>query len=262
MIVFDNVSFEYKNRGMVLNQLSLRVNPGEIVALIGRNGAGKTTILKHMNGLLKPNEGRVLVAGMNTAQVTVSQLAKKISFLFQNPDHQIFLKTVAQEIAFGPKNIGFSGEKLESAVLEAAQRTGLTELMDRDPSTLGKGIRQRVALASILAMKPEVLVLDEPTTGQDEAESCEIMEVIKEVNKDGTTIILVTHDMELAREYADRILVLSQGRLVLDGEPDLVFSEAEPLAQAGITPPLTFELRKLRYLMDGSELDSLEEEAV
>jgi energy-coupling factor transport system ATP-binding protein len=262
MIIFDNVSFEYKNRGKVLDQLKFKISPGEIVALIGRNGAGKTTILKHMNGLFKPTQGRVLVAGMNTAQVTVSQLAKKISFLFQNPDHQIFLKTVAQEIAFGPQNIDFTSEMLESTVREAAQRTGLIELMDRDPSTLGKGIRQRVALASILAMKPEVLVLDEPTTGQDEAESCEIMEVIREVNKAGTTVILVTHDMELAREYAERILVLSQGRLVLEGEPDSVFSETEFLAEAGITPPLTFELRRLQYLIDGTESDSLKEEAV
>ncbi|MGI9951635.1 ATP-binding cassette domain-containing protein [Moorellaceae bacterium AZ2] len=244
MIRAENLGFTYPNGLQVLQDISFRIKKGEFVALIGRNGSGKTTLLKHFNGLLKPTSGRLLIAGLDTARAKVAELARKVGFLFQNPDHQIFLPTVADEIAFGPKNLGLKGKEIEARVEEAAAQVGLTDCLDASPLKLGKGQRQRVALASVLAMRPDILVLDEPTTGQDYRQAREIMEIIKGLHRKGHTIVLVTHDMEIVARYAERALVLGEGRLLLEGPLTEVFSREDVLARAGLLPPSIVRLIK------------------
>ena len=224
MIEMQNLWYAYPSGQTVLAGLNISIKRGEFVALIGQNGAGKTTFLKQLNGLLKPTSGVVKIAGMDTSRVKTAKLAQKVGFLFQNPDHQIFLPSVRQEIAFGPKNLGLPDEEVEARILQAAEAVGLTAVLDENPVFLSKGQRQRVAFASLLSMRPEILVLDEPTTGQDYRESIEIMEMVRELNEAGHTIIFVTHDMELVARYARRIILLRQGRVVVDGPVREVFT--------------------------------------
>jgi len=238
----ENLSFTYPNGLQALKDISFHIKKGEFAAIIGRNGSGKTTLLKHFNGLLKPTSGRLLIAGLDTARARTAELARKVGFLFQNPDHQIFLPTVAQEIAFGPRNLGLKGREIERRVAEAAAQVGLTEYLDASPWKLGKGLRQRVALASVLAMGPDILVLDEPTTGQDYRQAREIMAITKALHRKGHTIILVTHDMELVARYAEKALVLGGGRLLLQGPLTEVFSRDDVLAEAGLLPPAVLRL--------------------
>jgi energy-coupling factor transport system ATP-binding protein len=237
MIKVQDLCFQYPNGLSVLHQITFHIQKGEFVALIGQNGAGKTTLLKQLNALLKPTSGSVSVAGMDTRTSTTGKLAAKVGYLFQNPDHQIFMSTVEQEIGFGPKNLKLSKNEIKQRVTEAATAVGLESYLDQNPLFLSKGQRQRVAFASVLSMKPEVLVLDEPTTGQDYREGIEIMEMVKALNQNGHTIIFVTHDMELVAKYAKRVIVLSQGRVLLDDTSRNVFYQPEVLMKTNLFPP-------------------------
>lgn len=242
ILSLDDLTFSYANGPTILHGLNLSIAKGEFVALIGQNGAGKSTLLKQLNGLLKPVKGRVAVSGIETTKAKTGKLAQKVGFLFQNPDHQIFLPTVRQEIAFGPKNLKLRAQEVESRVIEAANAVGLMEYLDENPIYLSKGQRQRVAFASILSMKPELLVLDEPTTGQDYREGLEIMEMVRQLNDNGHTIIFVTHDMELVARYASRVVVLQQGRITMDGPTKEVFYTPERLMDTNLSPPQIVEL--------------------
>lgn len=237
MIKVQDLCFRYPNGLSVLNHIRFHIQKGEFVALIGQNGAGKTTLLKQLNALLKPTSGSVCVAGMDTRTATTGKLAAKVGFLFQNPDHQIFMSTVEQEIGFGPKNLKLSKMEIKNRVQEAASAVGLESFLWDNPLFLSKGQRQRVAFASVLSMKPEILVLDEPTTGQDYREGIEIMEMVKALNQNGHTIVFVTHDMELVAKYAKRVIVLSQGRVLLDDTSRNVFYQPEVLLQTNLFPP-------------------------
>lgn len=237
MITIHHLSFQYPNGSQVLHDISFTVKKGEFVALIGQNGAGKTTLLKQFNGLLKPSAGDVFVGGQNTKETTTGNLARQVGYLFQNPDHQIFMPTVEKEIGFGPRNLGFSKPEIDQRVQEAAEQVGLIRVLGENPLFLSKGQRQRVAFASLLSMRPEVMVLDEPTTGQDYREGIEIMEMVKNLNRQGHTIIFVTHDMELVAQYADRVVVLSQGRVLADDTSRNVFYQPALLHQTKLTPP-------------------------
>jgi ABC-type cobalt transport system, ATPase component len=237
MIKVNNLSFRYPNGVEVLADIHFTIQQGDFVALIGQNGAGKTTLLKQFNSLLKPTSGSVSVAGMDTRTATTGKLAYKVGFLFQNPDHQIFMPTVEREIGFGPHNLGLSKTEVKRRVDDAAAAVGLTKYLTENPLFLSKGQRQRVAFASVLAMRPEILVLDEPTTGQDYQEGLEIMEMVKAMNEQGHTIIFVTHDMELVARYAKRVVVLSQGRVLLDDSSNNVFYQPEILQQTNLFPP-------------------------
>lgn len=244
MIKIENLSYQYNNGNKVLKNINLNIKKGEFVAIIGKNGSGKTTLMKHLNGLLKPTEGKITVCGIDAAKTKTSVLAGKIGFLFQNPDHQIFCTTVFEEIAFGLKNLGTNPTEIEKLVNEAATRVGLQNYLESDPFNLSKGQRQRVALASVLAMKTEILVLDEPTTGQDYSEGLEIMEIVKELNMQGITAIMVTHDMELVALYAKRVIVIQSGMIIEDGQTKEILSREESLAQSNLTPPQAFLLAK------------------
>lgn len=244
MIKIDNLSFQYKNGKKVLTNLNITMKKGEFVALIGQNGAGKTTLMKHLNGLLRPSQGKITVCGLDAEKTKTSVLAKKIGFLFQNPDHQIFCSSVYDEIAFGLKNLGVSQSDIEGLVYKAAQKVGIEQYLKTDPFSLSRGQRQRVALASVLAMETEVLVLDEPTTGQDYSEGLEIMEIVKELNIQGKTVIMVTHDMELVAKYAKRVIVLQNGTVLEDGCAEEVLWKEESLALSNLQPPQVYLLAK------------------
>jgi energy-coupling factor transport system ATP-binding protein len=237
MIKVNRLNFKYPDGVTVLTDLNFEIRQGEFVALIGQNGAGKTTLLKQFNGLLKPSSGEVLIDLVNTKTATTGVLARKIGYLFQNPDHQIFMPTVAKEIGFGPGNLGFAKSEVADRVAEAAEQVGLTPYLQENPLFLSKGQRQRVAFASLLSMRPEVLVLDEPTTGQDYQEGIEIMEMVKQLHQAGHTIIFVTHDMELVARYAERVIVLAQGRILADDSCRNVFYQPGLLRKTNLYPP-------------------------
>lgn len=242
MIHIDRLSFIYKNGGKALSDVSFNIARGEFVALIGQNGSGKTTLLKHLNGLLKPSSGNVSINGNHTRNIKTSSLSKHIGFLFQNPDHQIFCNTVYEEIAFGLKNIEMDRSRMDERIKEAAGMVRLEAFLDAAPFSLSKGQRQRVALASVIAMDTEILVLDEPTTGQDYKQSTEIMDIILKLNREGKTILTVTHDMELVARYAGRVIIMRNGSVVEDGPVERVLERRRSLASSGLEQPQICEL--------------------
>lgn len=241
MIQFQQVTFGYDAARPVLKGIDLTILPGEFVALIGGNGSGKTTLAKHCNGLYKPASGNVLVNGQDTKERTVSELSSIVSYCYQNPDHQIFQSTVWNEVAFGPKHLGLNQAEVESRVQEALQAVGLEHMREEEPYFAGKGERQKIAVASVLAMKPQMIVLDEPTTGLDHRGVTEMMELIHSLNEDGHTLLVITHDMRLVAQYAKRILVMQHGQIVIDGTPADVFSESDLLANAQVEPPAVYK---------------------
>jgi energy-coupling factor transport system ATP-binding protein len=236
MIRASNLSFVYPNGIKVLEQVSFQIQRGEFVALIGQNGAGKTTLLKQLNGLLKPTAGDLFIDGINTKDSSTGELAQKVGYLFQNPDHQIFLPSVEKEIGFGPSNLHLSKAEVKERVQNAAEQVGLIPYLKENPLFLSKGQRQRVAFASLLSMQPEVMVLDEPTTGQDYQEGIEIMEMVKELHQKGHTIVFVTHDMELVAGYAQRVIVLNQGQVLVDDVCRDVFYQPDLLLKTNLFP--------------------------
>jgi energy-coupling factor transport system ATP-binding protein len=236
-IVVEDLWHIYPNGIKALKGISLQIYKGEFVAIVGQNGSGKTTLVKHFNGLLKPTKGNVYVFGINTKDVTVSALSKFVGYVFQNPDNQLFASSVKEEIAFGPKNLGYNQDEVEKMVEQALDFVGLKGLENEHPFHLSKAERQLVAFASVIAMKPKVIVVDEPTTGQDWAGTYKIMNMLKKLNEEGHTVIVVTHDMNIVAEYAERVIVLHSGRILTEGETRKIFYEIENLSQAYIEPP-------------------------
>lgn len=244
MLKFNQVSFKYETGtdadrrnaaeySATIDNVSVQVNHGEFVALIGENGAGKSTFAKLCNGLLKPSRGSVQVNGFDTRTAKTSQLARHIGFLFQNPDRQICQNTVCAEIMFG----------LEMVIPEKARREERCAIIlaemeldgSSNPFNLSRGERQRVALASVLAREPDLLILDEPTTGLDWLECTRIMEQIKQRNAAGTTVLMICHDMEVVQDYASRVLVMSGGSLLADGMMAEIMTDEELLSSASVT---------------------------
>ena len=240
----------------VLQGIDLSVPRGQFLALVGANGSGKTTLVKHFNGLLRPQRGQVRVVGQDAAQSPVGELARQVGFLFQHPEHQIFSATVHQELAFGPQNLGLSPVEIETRVQAALARFDLAAVADKPPSILSYGLRRRVTLASLAAMDTAALVLDEPTVGLDASGLHETFCWLEELHADGRTILLVTHDMALVAEYADRVVVLHQGRIIADGPPADLFRQTDLLARAYLVPPPVVALAQtLRaYGLEGDTL--------
>ncbi|WP_051533727.1 energy-coupling factor ABC transporter ATP-binding protein [Desulfitibacter alkalitolerans] len=237
LIEVENLNFGYDKHCHALRDINLTITRGEMIAFTGKNGSGKTTLAKHFNGLLKPSSGRVLIDGNDTAKSTVSQLAQKVGYVFQNPDHQIFNDTVFDEVAFGPKNQGLRGRELEKLVIQSIEAVGLKSYRGEYPYRLSKGQRQRLALASVIAMESEIMVLDEPTTGLDYKEGLEIMELVKKLNTKGRTIIFITHDMGLVADYAKRMVVVSEGEILVDDIPRKIFAMEEVIKRAHLKIP-------------------------
>ncbi len=240
MIECESVCFGYGNPAKkeyqeLIHDISLSVNEGDFLAITGENGAGKSTFSKLISGILKPTSGSVLINGIDSRKIKSSELAKVIGFLFQNPDRQLCTYTIRDEISFGQKALKLGSEKEIQARTEK-----IIERFNFDPNeapfALSRGQRQRLALASIIAVEPKIMILDEPTTGLDYKECCEIMDAVQELNKNGTTVIMVCHDMELVLDYAKRMIVLVDGEKIADGKPIEIMRSKDILSKSSLLP--------------------------
>jgi len=237
LVEFRNLTSGYPGGPDVLHEVSLSINAGECVALLGQNGSGKTTLAKHATGLLRPRAGAALVAGRPVREYRIGELSRIVGYVFQNPDHQIFSETVYDEVAFGVRNLSIKGDEERDRVATALAAVDLAGREKEDPFSLTKGERQKLAVASMLAYRPRAVIFDEPTTGLDASEAGRMMDFIKGLNADGMTVILITHAMWAAAEYAARVVVLSAGRIALDGPVRDVFAREDILAPLSLGPP-------------------------
>ena len=254
MIKFNHVSFCYEADCTVVNDLSFEIKKGEFAAIIGENGAGKSTISKLIDGLLKPQSGTVTVAGLDTNKTKTSVIARHVGFLFQNPDRQICQNTVRAEIGFGLKLLG--GKEIEHKIDSIISEFGFDG--DKDPFSLSRGERQRVALASLLVIEPEILILDEPTTGLDYMECMQVMNAVSALNKKGVTVLMVCHDMEVVLDFAEKVLVISCGKLIKEGATRDIFRDTEVMSKASVLPPQITQLA-LRLGKGFEKADTTEE---
>jgi energy-coupling factor transport system ATP-binding protein len=237
LIEIDNLWHQYPDGTVALRGISLTIHEGEFVGIIGQNGSGKTTLVSHLLGLLYPSHGSVKINGRDVRTMDVPELAQQIGFIFQNPDLMLFQTTVWNEIAFGPRNLGLDEEEVAKRVKEAIKMMKLTGFENRHPHALSRGQRHRVAVASILAMRPKILIADEPTTGQDYGATKHYLELLEKMNKQGSTIIVISHDMKLIAKYVRRVIVLKEGRVLMDGPTRAIFSKPEILSETDIEPP-------------------------
>ena len=242
LIELKNVSFGYPNGRTVLQGINLTINSGDFLAIMGQNGAGKTTLAKHLNGLLKPTRGQVLVEGLDTQKESVAHLATRVGYVFQNPDHQIFSKTVGDELSFGPKNLGWSEDRIEQAIQHALHDIDMEDRRESEPYFMGLAERKLIAIASVLIMEPHVLVLDEPATGADYNVALRIMRYISDLHKRGLTVIIITHDVSLAANYASRVIAMRDGTIKITGSPESIFQQKELLNECNISLPEVAEL--------------------
>jgi energy-coupling factor transport system ATP-binding protein len=237
MIEVENVHFHYPNGMIALKGVSLVIKNGEFVAIMGQNGAGKTTLVKHFNGLLKPSQGIVRINGVETTKNSVAALARTAGFVFQNPDHQLFSESVEEEISFALRNFGFKDEAVEKRITWALNLLGLTQYRKTSPFLLSGGERKRVALACVLAWDPETLILDEPTIGQDYQQKEKLRQFIVQMQAQGKTVIIVTHDVEFVAECNPRVVLMKDGNIVADGEGREILTNPEVLALSSIVLP-------------------------
>lgn len=244
IIRVDHLGYCYPDGTQALDDISISIQPQEMVALIGTNGSGKTTLSKCLNGILKATSGSVLVDRIKVdAGLRSSKLISSIGYVFQNPDHQLFNNNIYDEIAYAPRNLKLSADEVDHRVREAARIAGIgEELFGEHPFFQTKGIRQRIAIASILSLRPEVIIVDEPTTGQDYRQSREVMEFLRELNREGHTIIVITHDMDIVAEHTDRVIAMTHGKVILDGPTRDVLTNTEVIAEADLLPPLVTRL--------------------
>ncbi len=253
-IEFDQVSFRYdKSTPFVIQDIRLQIYTGDFVALIGQNGSGKTTLAKHVNGILKPSLGQVLVNGRASQAYKRLEMARLIGYCYQNPDHQIFSQTVEAEVEYGPKAIGYTPEKVKEQSAAALELVELTHRRKVHPSMLGRGERQRLAVASILAMGVSTLVVDEPTTGLDFVGVTRIMDLLASWNsRFNTTIVIITHDISVVADYIPRVVLMAQGRVLLDGPTADVLQSFGELKEAAIRPPQVTRIAHALNLLDGT----------
>lgn len=243
-IEIKDLYFTYPSGVEALRGISLRIESGDQVAIVGQNGAGKTTLVKHLNGLLQPTRGQVLIGDWNTREHSVAKLARRVGYVFQNPDEQLFSKNVGAEVAFGPRNLGFNGQQIEALVRDALALTDLADKTETNPYDLSATWRKMVAIASIVSMDTNIVVFDEPTTGQDAVNVARIANVIAELRKRGKTVITITHDIDFCAENFERVIAMSQGQILLDGKANDVLGQEEILATTYVDPPQLTRLGK------------------
>lgn len=237
MISIYDLVYEYENKVRALDGVSLEIADNEFVALMGENGAGKTTLVKHLNGLLKPTKGKVIVNGYDTRKHSVAELSQFVGLVFQNADHQLFAETVFKEVAFGLQKRKLDKDIIEEKVSRILEKLHIDHLANRSPFSLSGGERKRVALASILVIEPEILVLDEPTIGQDQRQKERLKEIIDSLLKDGKTIVMITHDVEFAVDYIPRTIAMKNGKIVADGDTKKVLTNDYVLENTALLPP-------------------------
>ena len=237
MIEVKDLYFTYPTGVEALKGITLTIDDGEFLAIMGQNGAGKTTLVKHFNGLLKPTRGEVVVDGVSTREVSVAQLARKVGFVFQNPDHQLFCESVEDEVAFALQNFGFEENAVKKRVDWALNLLDVTQYRQTSPFMLSGGERKRVALASVLAWEPQVVILDEPTIGQDHQQKEKLRQFIVQLNAQKKTVIVVTHDVEFVAECGPRVVLMTEGKIVAEGLAEEILTNQKLVAQASIVPP-------------------------
>ena len=238
-----------------LDDVTLTINDGEFIGLIGHTGSGKSTLVQHLNGLMKPDSGTVLVDGMDTGakETDLREVRRRVGLVFQYPEHQLFEETVRKDVAFGPRNLGCDEAEIEQRVRDACAQVGLGEdVLDKSPFDMSGGQKRRVAIAGVLAMQPRVLVLDEPTAGLDPRGRKELTELIRQLHEDaGNTIVMVSHSMDDIASLAQRIIVMNKGRVAMDGTPREVFSRPQELMEMHLGVPaaarLALRLREMGY---------------
>ena len=239
-VQLEGVSFEYPRGPRALDGVDLGIATGALVAIVGQNGSGKSTLVRHLNGLLRPTAGSVAINGRPVGRRHVADLAREVGLAFQNPDRQIFAGKVRAEVAFGPRNLGRRGAELDAVVERSLAIVGLTGDEDTNPYDLGFSRRKLLALASILAMETPIVILDEPTTGQDARGISRVQKIVADLSAAGLTVIAVSHDMRFVAESFQRVIVMRAGRIVLDGTPQAVFAQESwpALASTYLEPPL------------------------
>lgn len=266
-ITVKNLTYTYSkglpNETRALEDVSFQLEPGEFAAVIGHTGSGKSTLMQQLNGLLRPDSGKITVGEVciTDPSTKMTEVRRKVGLVFQYPEYQLFEETVAKDVAFGPKQVGMTGEELDRVVEESIRLTGLDyeEVKDRSPFELSGGQKRRVAIAGVLAMKPEILILDEPTAGLDPSAHRDVLELIRRIHRqERMTILLVSHNMGDIAELADRVLVMNRGKLVMNGTPAEVFSQGEPLWEMGLgLPPATEFMERLKERMPGIDAAQL-----
>jgi len=237
MIDVKDLYFKYPSGIEALRGLNLRIDDGEFVAIMGENGAGKTTLIKHLNGIFKPSKGDIYIDDVDTRDSTIAEISKKVGLVFQNPDHQLFSETVEEEVAFALKNFGYSEEVIDMRVTWALNLLNLESHRNESPFILSGGERKRVALAAILAWNPKVIVLDEPTIGQDYEQKERLRQLIIQLNSQGRTVIMVTHDVEFVADCEPRVVLMSKGKVIADGPALEILTDFEITNRASILVP-------------------------
>jgi len=243
MIELDEVSFRYSNdAAWVLKNISLRFDQGEYVAILGQNGAGKSTLVRLLNGLLHPTQGNVYINGNNTCNSSVAELAREVGLVFQNPDHQLFAQTVREELQFSVKTLAWSSEKQTNAIKETLSQLDLNPFSDRSPFNLSGGEKRRISIGTIWVREPSIIILDEPTTGQDAVQKRNLASLLSRLQTYGKTILLVTHDIEFAIKHCPRVVILKDGQIYGDGPTMKVFSNQRIMSESCLFPPQIIRL--------------------
>lgn len=255
-IKIENLTHVYMPKGpfekVALDNVSLEIKDGEFVTLIGHTGSGKSTLIQHINGLLKPTSGKIIIDGIDITEpgIKLIDVRKKVGLVFQYSEYQLFEETIAKDIAFGPRNLGLSDDEIEERVIKSMEMVGLNyeKYKDKSPFDLSGGQKRRVAIAGVIAMNPKTLILDEPTAGLDPKGRDDILTQIQKLHKDyGMTIILVSHSMEDVAKFAEKVIVMNAGKVALEGTPAEVFKEINTLEEIGLgVPQVTYLMKKLK----------------
>lgn len=257
MLEVRDLKYSYNKDYQALKGVSLKIERGQMVALLGKNGAGKSTLFLNLNGIYEPDEGKVFIDGeeLKYDKKSLLKFRQKVGIVFQNPDDQIFAPTVEEDVAFGPLNLGLPMEEVQDRVEEALERVGMSGFEKKAPHHLSGGQKKRVAIAGILAMKPEIMVLDEPTAGLDPQGVTDLSKLLNELNNEGITILISTHEVDLVPNYANRVFVLVDGLLIGEGTPKEIFAQPEILEKANLKVPIVTELfQKLEK--DGFDMEN------
>jgi len=243
----DNLNYIYHDGVHAIKDINIKIKEGEKVAIMGPNGAGKSTLFLHFNGLKEPDRGNIEVDGekMVYNKKELLEIRQKVGIVFQNPNDQLFAPSVEEDVAFGPMNLGLPIEEVEKRTAEALELVEMSDSKDKPPHHLSGGQQKKVAIAGIIAMRPEIMILDEPTAGLDPQGVDQILEILNKLNDEGMTIVISSHDVEMINDFADHIFVLKEGKIIGDGTPDEIFSNHELLEKANLKPPKTAELLKI-----------------